>query len=215
MKSYCITLRETVDRWASAYNHFAGHGLFPEQFLGLNAVKWGLTTKNSYDVDHPGTGFHIPQKHVGLHLSHYWLWRQISRLASTNNGSDYSLIMEDDSRYIGNDPLLSVLAEYEDWLKSMEADYRPLILFLGSCNCAGKPSETINESLGIHKLEWPQCTHAYIVNNRAAAGLILSQEKSWAPIDLAMIFNSFPEMKGHVYTVLPRLFDQGTQSICP
>lgn len=218
-KAYCINLRDRVDRWARFYNHFSAHKMYAEKFEGLDAVKWGLITKNAYEKDHPGTGFHMPQKHVGLHLSHYWLWRQIARL-----NDEPVIVFEDDARYCGQDDNpVALLGEYADWVRKMTVDQdngldHPIMLFLGSCNCGHKEGPLVDETLKIRQIEWPQCTHAYMLNKSAANLLIRTQEKSWAPIDLALIFESFPEFaknRGGVYTVQPRIFDQEGQIIYP
>lgn len=211
MKSYVISLRNQTDRWAAFANHFSTHRLWPDRFYGIDAVQWGLTTKHPYEVDHPGTGFHMPQKHVGLHLSHYILWRQFS----ASHDGDVCLVLEDDARYNGSD-LAEDLDKYGKWVEEKTPDEdggfdHPIMLLLGSCNCGMKEQTEVDTTLGIFDVRWPQCTHAYIINKAAANLLIVTQEKSWAPIDLALIFNSYPKFAkehGGVYTVLPRLFDQ-------
>lgn len=216
MKSYCINLRRHEYRWEKLRQHFLGHSHYPTRFIGVDAVEWGLITKHTYDVDYPGSGYCIPQKHVGMHLSHYWLWRQIIAL-----DYDAVLVLEDDSRYIGSN-LNGDLEKYRQWFWK-EGPHgcgpeKPTMLFVGSCNCTHKPCQPLDESLGIFDVRWPQCTHAYILNRAAAMLLVDTQEKSWAPIDLALIFNSFPKFQergGGVYTVLPRLFEQEGTEIHP
>ena len=210
-----ISLRETPQRLQACRDHFASFGMTLDVFYGVNAAKWGLLTKNAYEVDHPGTGFHIPQKHVGLHLSHYFMWRESLLHPFNVHGC-----VEDDCRFVGDlkegQTLPLLLADYREWIDLQGTT--PTMIFLGSCNCSYKPSVLVDERLHLYKVEWPQCTHAYLFNKAAAALLIETQEKSWAPIDLALIFNSFPVFKergGQVLTVLPRLFDQGNQQIHP
>ena len=196
MKRYVITLRETPEREAACRKHLddvAFHGV--EFWYGVNAVKWGLMTRNTYDKDHPGTGFLMPMKHVGLHLSHWILWQK-----ALDSGEELISIMEDDVALAGDwsprlQQILSTAAQVTpDWD----------IIFLGSCHALNKPMTHIAGCLW--DLRYPLCTHWYLVRRKALQPLIQTQEKSWAPIDLALVYESLPSLK--VYTAIPRLASQ-------
>jgi GR25 family glycosyltransferase involved in LPS biosynthesis len=193
VKRYVITLRETPERREACRRHLEHVGFSDYTFWnGVNALKWGLMTRNTYDVDHPNSGFIIPMKHVGLHLSHWILWN-----IALEGGDDCVSIMEDDVSLSG------------DWMARLVAIRNQVpddwdIIMLGSCNTAGKPTTHVNGSL--FEVKYPQCTHWYLVRRKALPILISTQEKSWAPIDLALIFNSFPQLR--VYTAIPRLASQ-------
>ena len=135
----------------------------------------------------------MPQKHVGLHLSHWILW---NLFAAYPDGDSFS-VMEDDVHLA------------PDWKPRVEhveaclpADWD--ICLLGHCNAADKPSAHVNGPL--FKVAYPQCTHWYLVRRKALHTLIETQRKAWAPIDLSLIFGSYPQL--NVYTVVPRLAQQ-------
>lgn len=195
MKKYVITLRETPEREAACRKHLGDvHFHDAEFFYGIHAEKWGLTTTHPYEVDHPGTGYIVPRKHVGLHLSHWILWQLALR-----GHEDITSIMEDDVAMAGDwEPRLSSA------IQAAPADWDMLIL--GHCNAINKPSTHINGQ--VFDVRWPQCTHWYLVRRKALPFLLESQEKCWAPIDLALIFNSYPHLK--VFTTIPRLAAQST-----
>jgi GR25 family glycosyltransferase involved in LPS biosynthesis len=195
VKKYVITLRETPEREAACRKHLGDVGFFGVEFwYGVNAAKWGLITTHTYEVDHPGSGFMIPKKHVGLHLSHWILWQK-----GLESGEDIISIMEDDVSMAGDwQPRLDhiLAAAPQDWD----------IIFLGSCNALNK--EKTHVSGCVWEVKYPQCTHWYLVRRKALPKLIETQEKSWAPIDLALIFSTLPHLK--VYTAIPRLASQST-----
>lgn len=214
---HAIVLRETPDRTERLRKHLSEEGIYWNPFYGVNAEKWGLTTVHPYEVDSPGSGYIMIQKHVGLHLSHYWLWRcaydaLFHQRAAILNLTDCETktrdecsvtILEDDALFLpGWEPRL------DKALNDVPKDWE--ILMIGSCNCEGHDTEHIKGE--IFKVKYPQCTHAMIIKERALPILIETQEKSWAPIDLALIFNSYPLL--NVYTVLPRIVDQYGQEIC-
>lgn len=197
---HAITLSETPERTARLRHHMMANGIAWTPFEGINAAVWGLTTLLPYEVDTPGSGYIMEQKHVGLHLSHYLLWRKFQ------DSSEQTLtVMEDDVAFVDGWQDQYVTARNnlpEDWD----------MLFLGSGNTFDKPKEQVSEN--IWRVKWPQCTHLYCVNRKALPTLLNTQKRSWAPIDLALIFNSFPHL--NVYTVLPRLaYQYGQEWICP
>jgi GR25 family glycosyltransferase involved in LPS biosynthesis len=201
VKTFCISCPETPYRTKAAVEHFNAIGLMPDvTFLpGIHARTFGLLTCHHYEIDHPGSGYMIPQKHVGLHLSHYMAW-----VACSTHSDSRFLILEDDALFD------------DDWMPrlttalgatSEDAD----MLFVGSGNTQDKPKTHIRDN--VYKVEWPHCTHAYVVYRKALNVLLETQRDSWAPIDLALIFRSFPKM--NIYTVLPRLCRQRGQEIAP
>jgi len=192
MRAFCISLPETPARREIARAHFVERGARVEFFDGVHALNFGLTTTHTYDVDHPGTGYRITSKHVGCWLSHYILWQ-----ALTLADGDKFLIFEDDVA-LPEDWHIRMLAALDDTPENAD------MLYLGSCCCDGKPKEQISNT--VWDVKWPLCTHAYVVWKKALPRLLATQRKCWAPIDLALYFNSLPHLK--VYTVLPRIADQ-------
>ena len=197
--AWVITLRETPERTQRCLSHLAEQGVTPRLFWGINALNWGLKTEHPYEVDAPGSGYIMPQKHVGLHLSHYMLWRALEYVPESMH-----LIVEDDVVFRDGwrETLNKALADVpDDWD----------MLFVGSCNCDCLDKEEVAQNIFKIKFGGPMCTHCYIVRPKALQTLAATQEKSWAPIDLALIFRSFGNL--NVYTVLPRLADQHGQLI--
>lgn len=196
MKKYVITLRETPQREAACRKHLDDVGFHGVEFwYGVNALKWGLITRNTYDKDHPGTGYLMPMKHVGLHLSHWILWQK-----GLDSGEDVISVMEDDVAMAGDwKPRLDHILETVS-----AADPEWDILFLGSCHALNKEKRHVFGCLW--EVKYPLCTHWYLVRRKALPTLLESQEKSWAPIDLALVYDSLPKLR--VYTAIPRLASQ-------
>lgn len=194
---HAIVLKETDERsWALA-EHLDQEGIEWTPFRGVNAESWGLTTLNKYDKD--GTNVTIPQKHVGLHLSHYWLWRQCMTSEDYERYGDESqfTIIEDDCRFVA------------DWRENLALASRHVpadwdMVLLGSCCTEDKP--TVHLGGNVFSVKYPLCTHAYIVRGKALPLLADTQEKSWASIDLALYWSTYPKL--NVYTILPRIAEQ-------
>jgi GR25 family glycosyltransferase involved in LPS biosynthesis len=198
VRTLCITLPETPERKKEAQKHFNERGVKVDWLHGIGAKTFGLQTSHTYEFDHPGTGYVVDPKHVGLHLSHYMAWQAMALLEE-----DYFLLLEDDADFA------------PDWeMRFIQAlTYCPRdtdLLFVGSCNTFDKPR--VDLGYGNFHVKWPQCTHAYIVFKRALPILLSTQRDSFAPIDLSLILRSFEYL--NVVTVLPRIVGQRGQEIC-
>lgn len=163
----------------------------------MDAVAAGLTTTHTYDIDHPGSGYVMPVKHTGLMVSHWLVWQ-----LALQAGEEITSVMEDDVELA------------EDWLPRMHDALARVpedwdILLLGSCNALDKPKRHISGC--VWEVKYPQCTHWYLVRQKALGELIARHQKIWAPIDLALYHDSYPHLK--VYTVIPRLARQHNQEI--
>ena len=186
---HILTLPDST-RIQATEEHLYLNGVVGKRFYGINAVKMGLTTVNPYEVDAPGSGYIMPQKHTGMHLSHFLMWRHF---LYDHEYGDFT-VFEDDVRLI------------EDWNKILIENGPEVpgdwdIVMLGSCCTDGRPKTHISGN--IYRVEYPLCTHAYMVRRKALPILLETQEKSWAPIDLSLYFNSYPKL--NVYTILPRI----------
>lgn len=200
IRAYCVTLPETPESTEKARAHFIERGVIHEFFNGIHGEKFGLRTTHPYEVDHPGSGYLIGPKIIGIWLSHYFLWGALNLLHD-----EHFMILESDAHFP------------PDWearlcqaLVDVPRDFD--MLYPGSCCCKGYPADRIQGD--VHQIKpvpvghggAPQATHCYIVAKKALPVLLATQRKVYAPIDCSMIFHSFPQLK--VYTVLPRIVDQ-------
>jgi len=192
MKSLMISLPESTGRRDETLKHMASLGLpMPHVMDGVNGPMSGLRTTIPYEIDNPGSGYLMGPKTVGLALSHHIAWQIVSAWGEP------TMILEDDALFC------------EDWKERMEMALEDTpkdadILMVGSCNTFDKPRLQIKGE--VFHVAWPQCTHGYIVWPKAVPMLVATQRKIWAPIDLALVLDSFPRMR--VYTVLPRIISQ-------
>jgi GR25 family glycosyltransferase involved in LPS biosynthesis len=209
MKTICITVNDpTYTRMGGLYGghtaqpapvqahkHFAEMGVDAAFFYGIHADKIGVTTGLFYEVDGgPGCGFRIGPKPTGCWLSHRALWAACLLLED-----DLFFIIEDDAKFP------------PDWKPRLDAAMRDAgdfdMLFVGSCCTRGKPCSHVAGN--VFHVEWPLCTHGYLIRRRALSILIKTSDevRCYAPIDISMAFHSFSKL-GKVHTVLPRILDQ-------
>jgi GR25 family glycosyltransferase involved in LPS biosynthesis len=201
--AYVICCEEFPEKELRAMAHFREQEISVTRVEGVHGEVWGLTTNHPYDIDDPENRYFVVPKHIGLHLAHWHIWCRISE--KRNHQFNCTLILEDDAEF-----LPGWKARLEAELHNLPADWD--MLFLGSCNCNDK--EKTNLRGHIWKVNpGPQCTHAYLVNHKAIPTLIRTQKMAWAPIDLSLIFRSFPSL--NIYTILPRIAVQHQQDTAP
>ena len=192
MKTLCIVCPEDPAREAAARAHFAERGVSPWYFPGIHAETFGLFTTHAYLLNKPKSGGEImPPCRVGCFLSHYAAWLACSLL------NEPVLILESDAEFSADWDL-----QLSDALAATPYDVD--LLFVGSCNCSDKPQTQISGP--IWRVEWPMCTHAYIVWPSALPVLLRTQRDCRAPIDISLGLHAFPLL--NVYTVLPRIVGQ-------
>lgn len=197
MRLICITLPETPERTAAAMTHFSKREAYVDFIDGVHAKTFGLLTCHTYDRDHPNEGYLIPQKHVGLCLSHFLAWS-----IAWAYGDQFTIIMEDDCELA------------EDWEERLDkaiadAPQEFDMIYLGSCATADKPKEHVTGDLW--RVTYPLCTHCVLIRRKALPVLLRTQRDIWAPIDLALYFRSLPEL--NVLTLLPPLASQRNQDL--
>jgi len=197
--TYCITLPEQPERKQRAIVHFREVGLEPRFVDGIHAERFGLKTVFPYELDNPGSNYNMGFGRVGCWLSHYTLWAALNLM-----WDDIFLVVEDDAKFP------------PDWhprtmnaLRDAPADFD--MLFIGSCCCEGKPKTSVTGE--VFAVEWPLCTHAYIVARKALPVILATQRKCYAPIDISLALHTMPKLK--VYTVLPRIVEQFDTIIPP
>lgn len=191
-RTFVITLRRTVERYEKEQEHLRSVGINAEPFYGMDAAVNGLYTEHKYEVDHPGSGYRMGPKIVSLFLSHYVLWNCMQYMPE-----DEWWVLEDDAEF-GPD----AIQKWQYYKKNLPNNWD--LLWLGSCCTSDKSIEPVAD--GIYTVRYPLCTHAYAVSRRALPTLLEKHAKVWAPLDLALMFDSMPLL--NVYTILPRMAKQ-------
>lgn len=198
-KTFCISLKNYPDRKLYAENHFQKHGVCVDFFEGIDAKKFGLSTKIPYTDDYPNQNKDcdnpqfISQGHVGCILSHYMLWRVMEYLSF----SEY-LVLEDDVVLCENfkEKLLDIKSRLpENWQ----------YCFVGYCYLKKNNYKYVSD--GIIQVERPPlCTHAYMVKKSALPVLIETNSIAWSHIDIQIQKRSLEHL--HYYVLYPPLAKQ-------
>jgi len=197
---HAIVLAETPERTKRLSDHLSSIGISWTPFEGVRAIDWGLTTLFKKNPINLRSGDTISQKYVGMHLSHYFLWRRFN-----DSTEPVMTILEDDAAFNTDWSI-----EYKTAMDSVPDDWQ--ILLLGSGNTSDKQKTQISGN--VWNVDQPQCTHAYMVKRNALPVLLLTQKLVWAEIDVSLIYRSYPHLK--VYTVLPRIaYQHGQEYIIP
>lgn len=193
MRVFCINLPESSERTEKAKAHFKERMVYDVTFFpGIHAERFGLLTSHCYEVDNPGSGYKIGHKQIGIALSHYMLWNALTLLAD-----EHFLVIEDDAQFPENWHTRLTQA-----MSDVPRDFDAL--YIGSCCTCDKSKYPIKGE--VFEVKYPFCTHAIIWAKKALPVLLETQRKIWAPIDLALVFQTLPKLK--VYTVLPAIVGQ-------
>lgn len=195
-KSFILTLPRSKDRLDATLAHFQAEDLdLPTPVYGLDGRVTGLWTHHTYRIDNPDQHYRMGEKAIALFLSHYLIW---SACAYGNYDADAFIIFEDDARLVHG-----WKSRWESALEKVPSDWD--ILFPGSCCTEG---HTVNKPLGngVYTAQRVQCTHCYIVRAKAIPTLFQSCQKFWTHLDLAIMFDALPKLKG--YIILPRIVTQ-------
>lgn len=198
-RPFLMTIREATDRQNKELAHLESVGIRPELFFAYNSSINGLYTHNNYEYDNPGSGFNIGAKLVSMTLSHQTLWQ-----IAAYGDDDAITVIEDDAQFDPDwqprfDSAMSIIPE--DWD----------LLYIGSCCTEGRQRQHIGANL--YFMRGTLCTHCYMVRKKAAAVMLESQQKIWAPVDIAMSMESHPKL--NVYTIIPRLCGQFDMLLSP
>jgi FkbM family methyltransferase len=198
-KTFCLSLKDYPERKIYAEKHLEDNGINAKMFEGINAKKFGLSTKIPYTDDHAnwdkdcGTPHFISQGHVGCILSHYMLWRIMEYLPY----GEY-LILEDDVVLCENfkEKLLDVKSRLpEDWQ----------YCFVGNCCLNKEDSLQIDDGI-IQTVTPPLCTHAYMIKKSALKTLIDTNSIAWSHIDIQIQKRSLSNL--NYYVLDPPLAEQ-------
>lgn len=202
IRNFCITLPESPQRREAAHKHFEEKGLRDVTFFdGIHAEKFGLATEHTYDRDNPGTNFRMGYKCTGIWLSHYMLWGALN------------LLWDSHFHCFEDDVLIP-----DNWKERLDQALRDVPedfdgLYTGSCCCKGQQMKHVKGD--IYEVPMPLCTHAILWSKKALPVLLETNRKCYGPIDIQITLHSIPMMKGKVYTVLPRIFEQFNTHIEP
>ncbi len=198
-ETFCLSLKDYPERKIYAEKHLEDNGINAKMFEGINAKKFGLSTKIPYTDDNPnwdkdcGTPHFISQGHVGCILSHYMLWRVMEYLPY----EEY-LILEDDVVLCEGfkEKLLDAKSRLpEDWQ----------YCFVGNCCLNKEDSLQIDDGI-IQTVTPPLCTHAYMIKKSALKNLIDTNSIAWSHIDIQIQKRSLPNL--NYYVLDPPLADQ-------
>lgn len=197
MKVYCITLPEYPDNTKKAKTHFEEVGLENVEFFwGFNASTAGfdgLRTSHPYEVDHPGSGYHMGPKPIGCWLSHYMLLNHIMH----SPGEEFVMVLEDDAKF------------EEGWKEKLDqalldAPSNFDFLHPGHCCIEGHPKNHVKGM--VWETKHSQCTHCYIVRRGCLPFVLGTIRKCWSPIDCQFVFEVFPSL--NTYAIVPRIVTQ-------
>lgn len=198
MRTICITVPEIAGEEEAARKHFAERRVNAQFLHGIHGVTSGLVSTLPYEFDNPGSGFNVGPKIISLAINHYMAWAACSLLPD-----DIFFILESDAKFP------------EDWSVRLNLAMRDLpedwdVLFVGSCNCAGKPTKHIAGDVyqmwADNPHHAPQCSHATVYAAKVIPVLLETQRKFYTGIDLALVFHTLPRLK--FFAILPRLVDQ-------
>lgn len=219
---------EWVQRFKDGLAHFKEQGFTPYCFPGIHSVKFGIQGTRKYMRDAwtriraKYTGQKLPEVmpvelkeqfkigdgFYGAYLSHYMMYNIMMALPF-----EYFMVLEDDCRF-----LEGWKEKLQQALKDVPSDFD--FLFVGSSDAENKEPIRVGESDVYHfpnregKPDYfPQTGHAYIVSKRALPIMIATQRDTADPIDISLIYETFPLL--NVYVVLPRLAIQENTKLNP
>lgn len=199
-RSYLLTLKRSSERCNETMAHLKDNGLVPEIVFGLDGEITGLRTEHTYEVDHPGSNYHIGQKTVSMHLSHIMMWQ----IALYQQDAETFLFMEDDVRFEAN-----WREKTDEALTHMPHDWD--MLYVGSCCVADKYPVLVSGSL--YKVKGALCCHAYAVRRKALPFLYDTCQRVYAGVDIALALDCAPHL--NCYVIFPRVANQHNTEIIP
>lgn len=208
-RAFLLTVKRSLPKCEITLAHLKSAGVTTETFFGLDAMELNLSPNNLFERNgeslgrfpdgRPVPGEKIGYRPVAACLSHYMLWKVLSYMPE-----DSFWILEDDAEFV---PDWS--NRYHEAMNHVPSDWD--IIFIGSCCTAGRPSQNLGG--GLFEVKYPMCGHALQIRKKALPVLLEVHQRIWAPLDIAMIYDSLPKLK--VYTILPRIVNQRGTFIGP
>jgi GR25 family glycosyltransferase involved in LPS biosynthesis len=193
-KTFILTIQRNKARFDATMEHLRGQQIEPTVFHGLDGDTCGLETR--WEIKYKGDDTpEIIRRWVALYFSHFAMWKMCSY-----QPYDAFVILEDDVRLV------------EDWkfhLAMAMEDAPPDwdLIFVGNCCTDGRPKTQIKERLW--KVDYVNCTHAYVVRAKALRTLLEKCERVDMKLDLSITLNAVPHL--NTLALLPTLaLQEGT-----
>lgn len=183
-------------KWEERSAHLTRLGIPHELFIGLDHEQMKVRTEDTYTLSGDKND-RMGVKSTVTCLRYYIMWKAMLYMPE-----DAFITMDDDSEFCED-----WKTQYDSALEVLPEDWD--IVVLGSCCAGGKPTNHIGNNL--YEVKYPLCLHTMMVRKKALPVLLESHQKLWAPLDIAMCFDSFPKLK--VYTILPRITIQKNMAL--
>jgi GR25 family glycosyltransferase involved in LPS biosynthesis len=187
---YCITLDPQGKRAQRTVDEFRPYGVTPTLVRGINAPKFGIRTSIKLK-DHEGAPYYIAPTVCGCTLSHWMLWNFLLL-----NKVPEALIVEDDVKLC-----LGFQAEFDKSYAELPANWE--FTFVGCCCADGRLSLPVTAR--ISEIQWPLCTHCYLVKASALEKMMEPMAELRTPTDIALVENVFEKQIVKAYTMRPNL----------
>lgn len=197
-RTFVLTVKRSQQRLDQTMAHLKKQGIDAEPFYGFDKFTWKAMPELLFEVNKPGEKIGWGQ--VAACLSHYMVWKVLSYLPG-----DAFWVLEDDAEFI------------DDWRQQYSLAMRWMpddwdVVFLGSC-CTHGARKYRRGGGNVYEVHYPMCGHAMMYRKKALPTLLDVHQKVWAPLDIAMAYDSLPKLR--TYCILPRLAGQRGSYISP
>jgi len=201
---FVISLPSQTARRAACSERLGSQGVKFTFFDGMSAPILGVTAIHMFTRNVP-SGELIPQKSVGIFLSHIALWRAVKLMRDSGLlKAEAVMLCEDD-------------ASFDDgWEAALQASLDTIpedwqLLFLGSSDTGDAIK---GQMLGTNTYRaMPLCNHCYIVKASAIDELLAACSEIKAPVDIQLFDRAYGKM--YVYAILPRVVHQQGTTLNP
>lgn len=189
-KVWVLTVDRKIARFDVTIKHLNEQGIKWELFLGFDNERTKLTPVMTFDLDRAGE--RIGPKHIAATLSHMAIW--------------YVQLYQPDDSFIVFEYDVELVSDwrscYEEAMSVMPDDWD--VVMLGSGCREGR--ETRHVAMNVYEVKYPLAGHAIMYRKKALPLLIREHQRIYQPLDIAMFFQSFPQLR--VYTVVPPIANQ-------
>jgi GR25 family glycosyltransferase involved in LPS biosynthesis len=196
-RTFILTVNRSIPCFDNTAAHLDSLGLKWERFNGMDNQLCRLNPVDTFDFDRVGE--RIGPKHIAATLSHYMMWKVMSYAPE-----DVFWCLEYDVEFMPDWE-----NQYREAMSVLPDDWD--VLFLGSCCCTGRETRHIAKNL--YEVKYPLCGHAIMYHKKAFPVLLQEHQKICAPLDIALMHQSFPKLK--VFTILPSIIGQHSTPLPP